>query len=146
MIDHYRLDSIGLLFGLFALILIAFGGVFGFGALISLALSVVIIWKVLVPLMLMGWPPIPVTLLIVTFLTAMIDFLVSGFSRRAMIALTGSLMGTFLTCALAVWFGNLLKIDGGSLPYVVPLIAQSGMKIDLKALFFSMVFLSNSGA
>ncbi len=146
MIDHYRLDSIGLLFGLFGLLLIVFGGISGFGSLISLVLSVMLVWKVLVPLMLMGWPPIPVTLLIVTFLTAMIDFLVAGFTRRALIALAGSLMGTFLTCALAIWFGNLLKIDGGSLPYVVPLIAQSGMKINLKELFFSMVFLANSGA
>jgi uncharacterized membrane protein len=146
MIDHYRLNSIGLLFGLFGLLLILFGGISGFGALISLVLSVILVWKVMVPLMLLGWPPVWVTLAIVTFLTAMIDFLVAGFSRRAMIALTGSLLGTALTCALAVIFGNLLKIDGGSLPYVVPLIAQSGMKISLKDLFFSMVFLANSGA
>ena len=146
MIDHYRLDSIGLLLGLFGLLLIVFAGISGFGALISLILSVVIVWKGLVPLMLMGWPPIPVTFVIVTFLTAMIDFLVAGFTRRALIALTGSLLGTALTCALAVAFGNLLKVDGGSLPYVVPLIAQGGMKINLKDLFFSMVFLANSGA
>jgi uncharacterized membrane protein len=146
MIDHYRLDSTGLLFGLFGLLLIVFAGISGFGALISLILSVVIVWKGLVPLMLMGWPPIPVTLTVVTFLTAMIDFLVAGFTCRALIALIGSLLGTGVTCVLAVAFGNLLKVDGGSLPYVVPLIAQGGMKINLKELFFSMVFLANSGA
>lgn len=146
MIDHYRLNDTGLLFGLFGLLLILFGGISGFGALISLVLSVILVWKVLVPLMLMGWPPIPVTLVIVAFLTAMIDFLVAGFTRRAVIALVGSLMGTALTGALAVVFGNLLRVDGGSLPYVVPLIAQSNMKINLKELFFAMVFLANSGA
>lgn len=146
LIDHYRLNDTGLLFGLFGLLLILFGGVSGFGALISLVLSVILVWKVLVPLMLLGWPPIPVTLAIVAFLTAMIDFLVAGFTRRAVIALFGSLLGTALTGILAVVFGNLLKVDGGGLPYVVPLIAQSGMKINLRELFYAMVFLANSGA
>ena len=47
---------------------------------------------------------------------------------------------------LAVVFGNLLKLDGGSLPYVVPLIAQSTMSLDIRTLFFAMVFIANSGA
>ena len=47
---------------------------------------------------------------------------------------------------LAVVFGNLLKLDGGSLPYVVPLIAQSTMTLDVRELFFAMVFIANSGA
>ena len=49
MIDHYRLDTEGLLFGLFGLLLILFGGVSGCGALISLVLSVMLVWKVLIP-------------------------------------------------------------------------------------------------
>ena len=146
MIDHYRLDTEGLLFGLFGLLLILFGGVSGCGALISLVLSVMLVWKVLIPLMLAGYAPIWMALLLVVVLTAMIDLLVAGFTRKALVAMLGSLQGTALTCVLAVVFGNLLKLDGGSLPYVVPLIAQSTMSLDIRSLFFAMVFIANSGA
>ena len=146
MIDHYRLDTEGLLFGLFGLLLILFGGVSGCGALISLVLSVMLVWKVLIPLMLAGYAPIWMALLLVVALTAMIDLLVAGFTRKALVAMLGSLQGTALTCVLAVVFGNLLKLDGGSLPYVVPLIAQSTMSLDIRTLFFAMVFIANSGA
>ena len=137
MIDHYRLDTEGLLL---------FGGVSGCGALISLVLSVMLVWKVLIPLMLAGYAPIWMALLLVVALTAMIDLLVAGFTRKALVAMLGSLQGTALTCVLAVVFGNLLKLDGGSLPYVVPLIAQSTMSLDIRSLFFAMVFIANSGA
>ena len=146
MIDHYRLDTEGLLFGLFGLLLILFGGVSGCGALISLVLSVMLVWKVLIPLMLAGYAPIWMALLLVVVLTAMIDLLVAGFTRKALVAMLGSLQGTALTCVLAVVFGHLLKLDGGSLPYVVPLIAQSTMSLDIRSLFFAMVFIANSGA
>lgn len=146
MIDHYRLDTEGLLFGLFGLLLILFGGMSGCGALISLVLSVMLVWKVLIPLMLAGYAPIWMALLMVVVLTAMIDLLVAGFTRKALVAMLGSLQGTALTCVLAVVFGNLLKLDGGSLPYVVPLIAQSTMRLDIRSLFFAMVFIANSGA
>lgn len=146
LIDHYRLDTEGLLFGLFGLLLILFGGVSGCGALISLVLSVMLVWKALIPLLLVGWPPIWTALLLVVVLTAMIDLLVAGFTRKALVAMLGSLQGTALTCVLAVVFGNLLKLDGGSLTYVVPLISQSTMQLDIRELFFAMVFIANSGA
>lgn len=146
LIDHYRLDTEGLLFGLFGLLLILFGGVSGCGALISLVLSVMLVWKALIPLLLVGWPPIWTALLLVVVLTAMIDLLVAGFTRKALVAMLGSLQGTALTCVLAVVFGNLLKLDGGSLPYVVPLISQSTMQLNIRELFFAMVFIANSGA
>ena len=146
LIDHYRVGLEGLLLALFGLLLVVFGGVSGMGALVSLMASVVVVWKVLIPLLLAGVSPIWASLIIVTLLTAMIDFLVAGFTKKAVIALIGSLQGTFLTCALAVLFGGLLKLDGGSLPYLVPLINQNGMALDVRSLFFAMVFIANSGA
>ena len=44
-------------------------------------------------------------LLLVVALTAMIDLLVAGFTRKALVAMLGSLQGTALTCVLAVVFG-----------------------------------------
>lgn len=146
LIDHYRVDAQLMLFGLFALLFVVVGGLSGFGSLISLVLSVLMIWKVMIPLMLEGHPPIWVALGVVMFLTVMTDLLVAGVNRVSLAAIAGSFLGTLLTCALAVAFGRLMKLDGGSLPYIVPLIAQSSMQLDIRALFFATVFIANSGA
>ncbi len=146
LIDHYRLDTEGLLFTLFGVLLIIFGGISGLGALISLVLSVMLVWKALIPLLLMGHAPIPMAFLLVTVLTILIMTLVSGWNRITLAAILGSMLGTALTCGLSVLFGNLLKVDGSSMPYVVPLLAQNSMRIDLRELFCAMVFIANSGA
>lgn len=146
LIDHYRLGTQGLLFGLFGLLLIVFGGISGFGALISLVASVLVVWKVMIPMVLSGFPPIVVTLLIVILLTVLIDLLVAGVSKTALIAMGGSLLGTGITCILSIAFGAAFKLDGSSLPYVVPLIAQNQMQLNLRDIFIAMVFIANSGA
>ena len=146
LIDHYRLDTQALLFGLFGVLLIGFAGVSGCGALVSLVASVMIVWKLLIPLLMAGYSPIGCALLMVVLLTALIDVLVAGFTWVSLVAILGSLLGTAITCALAVLFGHWLKLDGGSLPYVVPIITQSNMTLNLREIFFAMVFISNSGA
>jgi uncharacterized membrane protein len=146
LIDHYRFGTEALLFGLFALLLIAFGGSTGLGALVSLVASVMVTWKLLIPLLLHGVPPIWAALGLVVLLTGIIMILVAGFSRLAWVAAAGSFAGTLLTCGLSVLFGNMMKLDGGTLTYAVPLLSQSTMTFDLRELFFAMVFIANSGA
>lgn len=146
LIDHYRMGiEAGVMF-LLAALLIMFGGVIGCGAMVSLAASAVIIWKLLIPLLLNGVNPIFASFCTVAVLTVIIDVLVAGFSRRCMVALLGSLAGTMVTCIAACALTYLLKLDGGDVPYVVPLIAQSSMQIDTRSLYIGMIFLANSGA
>ena len=146
LIDHYRAGVEGWIFAALALALIAVGGAVGCGALVSLVSSVVMVWKLLIPLLLRGVDPILASFVTVLVLTVIIDLLVAGWTKKCLVALTGSLMGTLLTCVLAIIFTNVLKLDGGDTPYIVPLLSQSAMTIDPKALFIGMVFIANAGA
>ena len=58
----------------------------------------------------------------VIVLTVIIDVLVAGLTRRCLVAVLGSLAGTLVTCGAAVLLTHVLKLDGGDLPYVVPLL------------------------
>lgn len=82
----------------------------------------------------------------VIVLTVLIDVLVAGFSRRCLTAILGSVAGTVVTCLSAWGLTILLKLDGGDLPYVVPLLSQSAMRVDTRSLYIGMMFLANSGA
>ncbi len=146
LIDHSRADTELLVFGALAVLLIAVGGVIGSGALISLAASVVIIWKLLIPLLLDGVNPVVSSFVTVLVLTALIDLLVAGFTKRCAAALLGSLAGTLVTFAMALLMTRWLKLDGGDIPYVVPLLSQSALQMNTRDLFIGMMFVANSGA
>ncbi len=146
LIDHHRADTELMVVAALAAALILFGGVIGCGALVSLAASAVIIWKLLIPLLLRGINPIAAAFVTVVVLTVIIDLLVAGFSKRCLAAIAGSLAGTLVTCGASILLTYLLKLDGGDLPYVVPLLSQSSMTIDTRGLYIGMMFLANSGA
>ena len=146
LIDHYRMDTELAMLAVLALALIGFGGVVGSGAMVSLAASAVMIWKLLIPLLLRGISPIAAAFVTVVLLTVIIDLLVAGFTRRCAVAVLGALAGTLVTCSAAWLLTLTLKLDGGDLPYVVPLLAQSAMGVNTRELYIGMMFLANSGA
>ena len=89
MSDHYRLGWEALMAAGFALFLILFAGRTGVRAIASFVLTVLCLWKLLVPLYLKGWNPIWVGLAITLFLTILIIALVYGFDRRCWAAAIG---------------------------------------------------------
>lgn len=146
LIDHYRADTELWLFVALAFALMIFGGLIGVGTMISLGASFIIIWKLMIPLLMDLVDPIIASFVMVLVLTGIIDLLVAGFTRRCAVAFLGSLAGTATTFVLAMVLTDLLKLDGGDIPYVVPLLAQSAMRVDTRALFIGMMFIANSGA
>lgn len=146
LIDHYRTGIQAGVLAALAAALILFGGIIGCGAMVSLVASAVIVWKLLIPLLLEGINPMLAAFVTVIVLTLIIDVLVAGFSKKCLVAVLGSLAGTLVTCTSAVALTYALKLDGGDLPYVVPLLAQSSMGVDTRSLYIGMIFLANSGA
>ena len=71
-------------------LLILFAGRTGLRAVLSFFLTVLMIWKVLVPLYLKGWDPVWVGLAVTLTLTVLIIALVYGFDRRCIAAVSGS--------------------------------------------------------
>ena len=76
LIDHSRTGTELWIFAALALALIAVGGAVGCGALVSLVSSVVIVWKLLIPLLLDGVNPILASFLTVLALIALGQWLI----------------------------------------------------------------------
>ena len=94
MIDHYRIHWEIFLAVIFGLLLVLFAGPGGLRALLSFAITVLSIWKIMVPATLKGADPIWVGLLLVALLTVVIIVFVYGFDRRSLSAVLGSMLGT----------------------------------------------------
>lgn len=146
MIDHYRAPWELLLAGLFILLLVAFAGWTGLRAVLSFVLSVLMIWKVLVPLYLKGWNPIWVGLAITLTLTVLIIALVYGFDRRCAAAVSGAFLGILLTCVMGGVFTNLLHIHGAVMSYSESLLYAGYQHLNLTRIFMASIFIGASGA
>ena len=146
MSDHYRLDKEILLLGIFALLLIVVAGRNGVLAIFSIVITVLTIWKILVPAYLRGYSPVWTGILITVFITVMIIFFVYGFDRKTVTASLGSLLGILTTCLLGMLFTDLFHINGAVMPDAESLLYSGFQHLDLTAIFMSSIFIGASGA
>ncbi|MCD7737216.1 MAG: YibE/F family protein [Lachnospiraceae bacterium] len=146
MIDHYRLNLEILLLAAFFLFLILFAGGTGLRAILSFLLSVLAIWKVLVPCCLKGMDPILVGGAITALLTLMIIALVFGFDRRCLAAVTGAISGLALTCVLGIVCTSTFKIQGAVMSFSETLLYSGYENLDLTRIFMASIFVGSSGA
>ena len=146
MTDHYRLPGELLLAAVFVVFLVLFAGRTGVRAILSFALTVLAIWKLLVPMYLNGYNPIWAGLAINLLLTTLIIALVYGFDCRCASAVSGSFLGILVTCVLGVIFTDLFKIHGAVMAYSESLLYAGYQHLNLTQIFMASIFLGSSGA
>ena len=146
MSDHYRLGWEALMAAGFALFLILFAGRTGVRAIASFVLTILTLWKVLVPLYLKGWNPIWVGLAITLFLTVIIIALVYGFDQRCLSAVSGSFLGILVTCVLGVLFTDLFQIHGAVMSNSESLLYAGYAHLNLTQIYMASIFIGASGA
>ncbi|GHT13627.1 membrane protein [Planctomycetales bacterium] len=144
--DHYRIGYTLLLFGLFAVCLLIFGGTTGACALLSFVFTCLVIWKLVVPLCLLGWSAIAVCFTAVTIFCAVIIFLVAGVSRKGFAAFSGAFLGVLASCLTAYLFTYLFNISGAVMPYSSALLYSGFERLSLSDIYIGAIFLSSSGA
>lgn len=146
MVDHYRINYEALLALIFVVFLVLFAGKTGVRAIVSFAVTVLTIWKVLIPMCLKGYEPVIIGLLITGLLTVIIISLVYGFDRRFISAVTGAFAGLIVTCVLGIIFTKSLKIHGAVMAYSESLLYSGYSDLNLTKIFMAGIFISSSGA
>ena len=146
MSDHYRLEKEVILALIFSIFLIIFAGKNGIQAIFSFIITVLMVWKVLVPSYLKGYSPIWVGIIITVLLTAIIIFFVYGFDKRTIVATLGSLLGVITTCIIGIIFTDLFKIHGAVMSEAESLMYSGYENLNLTAIFMSSIFIGASGA
>ena len=112
LVDFERGGSLLLLFGVFALLVVAFSRLRGALSLVGLAASLAVILLFVVPAILNGEPPVAVAIagsLAVMLITIP---LAHGIGAKSVAALLGTTASLLLTAALAVLFTHLTRLTG----------------------------------
>lgn len=146
MIDHYRLNYEAVLAVCFIIFLIAFAGKTGIRAILSFGITVLMIWKILVPLYLNGFDPIIMGFIITVALTVLIISLVYGFESKTISAVSGATLGLFVTAVLGIIFTSSLKIHGAVMPNSESLLYSGYQGLNLTKIYMASIFIGSSGA
>ena len=146
MSDHFRIDKELILEGMFVALLVLFAGKTGLRAVYSFLITVLTIWKILIPACLKGINPIWCGIFITAFLTVMIIFLVYGWDRKTLAASSGALLGVLVTCIIGCIFTDAFKIHGAVMSYSESLLYAGFQDLNLTRIFMSGIFIGASGA
>lgn len=146
VLSHFRLPILLGLLLLFAAGLLLYAKGVGLRSLYSFAGSVVIIWGVLIQGILSGFAIFPVAAFTCAALSALIIFSIAGWSKKAMAAFIGTLIGLAVTSLLCLGCGELLHLDGMSQPLAQQLYFETGMQLDLLGILYAAVIVGASGA
>lgn len=141
-----RMDKVMGLALIFIILLITYARKIGIKSLLSFIGSVLIIWNYLIPALKKGENIFVITLFSLILLSALIIFLVAGFTKKGWSAFLGTLSGLFVTAALTFFFGDTFRIDGMNQPMAQNVLFSSPMSINILDIFYSAIIIGASGA
>ncbi len=146
VIDRWRLPVLEYLVGAFAIVTIIVAGWRGIRALVSLALTLVLAVKLLIPLLLAGWNPVGLAISLGTLITIASLLLTQGFTRATLAAVLGTAIALAATGVLAVVTTQAARFTTaqGS-EQIVYLQQLAGDRLDLSGLLLAAVIFGGLG-
>ncbi|HAI20646.1 MAG TPA: YibE/F family protein [Clostridiales bacterium UBA8153] len=128
-------------------VLLAVGGVKGAKAALSLSVMVLVVVYVLLPLLLRGYSPIPLTTVVAAALSALALLVVSGPNRKTLTAITGTTGGVLIAGMLAMKAGAAARLTGLSAEEAQMLMfIPQGIQFDYRGLLFAGIIIGALGA
>lgn len=146
LIDYYRLKGELVLAVTFGIFLIVFAGTTGVRSIFSFIITILVLWKILVPLYLKGINPVLSGLLVVGFMTFVILSLVYGFDRRLVSSFCGSMLGILFAAFLSFAFTKTFHIHGAVMANSESLLYSGFQDLNLTQIFMASVFIGASGS
>jgi uncharacterized membrane protein len=140
-----RRGALGMLFALFALILVIFSGKQGLRSLMALAGSLIVILYVLVPSLVSGFPPVLISIVVAISVLFFAIFLTHGFNRRSLVAFGGTTISIVLTGILALVAIHSTYLTGFASDESVYLNFNTGGTLDFVGLLLAGVIVGVLG-
>ena len=145
VVDFVRNKALYLLAFIFILAVIIVGRAKGLRALVSLALSFVVIIKFILPQILAGRDPFLISLVGGLAIMAVIIYFTEGINRKSHIAIFSVLLSLLLTLILSVIFTNLARLTGLSQEDTIFLIGIGQVEINFRGLLLAGMLIGAIG-
>ncbi|MBR0355824.1 MAG: YibE/F family protein [Oscillospiraceae bacterium] len=146
--EYDRIPALAALVAVFLLTAVLVGGRTGLKSLIGLAVTVLCLFKVLIPALLRGAPTLPAVFLCCLYIIAVAFTILGGLHRKTVCAMLGTAAGVALALLFGLAAQTLARIDGLRMSDVEPLLQlrQTGTPIGLRHLLVGGLTISALGA
>lgn len=145
--DFQRANYIIYLIIFFIIIILLIGKTKGLKAIISLLLIVLSIFYILLPQILKGADPIPISIFIAIGVTIITIFMVSGFNYKSLTAILGTSIGVIIAGLIAYYIGHKAHLTGLSSEEATMLMyIPQNIEFNFKNLLFAGIILGALGA
>lgn len=146
LIDYYRLNGEFFLALAFALFLIIFARGIGLRSVLSFVITVLVLWKIMVPLFLKGYHPIVCGFIVIAVMTFVILFLVYGMNKRLFSSFCGAMSGILFAMILSVICSKVFRIHGAVMANSEALLYSGFENLNLTQIFMASVCIGASGS
>lgn len=145
--DYMRQNYIIYLYVLFIILIVAIGRTKGLKAVITLTLTMFSVVKILLPMILEGANPIPITICISVGITVITVFIIGGLNSKSIAAIIGTSGGVLIAGLIAYYIGNEVRLTGLSSEEANMLIyVFENAELDFKSLLFAGIIMGALGA
>lgn len=145
--EIYRQKYLSYLIILFLISLVAVGRLKGLKTIITLGITGIAVIKFLLPGLLAGYSPIPLTIAVCAGVTALTLVIISGINKKTVAAIIGTTGGVLVAGIIASIFGSLTKITGlGEHEAQMLMFIPQQTGFDFKGLLFAGIILGALGA
>jgi len=135
------------LLGLFFAALILLGRGQGLKSALGLVFTCVLIVTVLIPALFAGFPPVPVSILLVSLMTVVSFILISGFTRKTYTAILGTVSGITIAGIISAVVSYSAQLSGVNMEggeQLLNLAPDYNLKLD--GLLFTSILIASLGA
>jgi uncharacterized membrane protein len=144
--EPWRVPLLAWLLAGFAAAVLLVGGLRGARSLVALAFTLLVVGKLLIPLLLAGWPPLPLAIGTAAGVTVVTLLLTEGARRTTLAAILGTAGALAVTALLAHFVTEAARFSSlqGS-EEVAFLVVLLGQEVDLRGLLLAATILGALG-
>lgn len=146
--EYDRMAPLAILVGLFFLAAILVGGKTGAKSLVSLLVTLLCLFKLLIPMLMKGAPTLLSVFLVCSYIAVVSLTILGGLQKKTVCAMLGTIAGTAIALLFGLLAQHLTRIDGLRVDDVEPLLQlrQTGQMVGLRGLLVGGVVISALGA
>lgn len=138
-------NSLLLLLGIFMLVVLVVGRVWGALSLLGLATSFLIIFKFIIPQIIAGWDPILAAVVGSIIIIPVTFYISHGFNTKTHIGVAATLVGLLITGVLATYFVQAAHLTGFASEEAGFLQVERQGTIDIKGLLLAGIIIGTLG-
>jgi uncharacterized membrane protein len=130
---------------MFILFVTAIGGIQGLSSLLGLAISFIVLFVLVIPLMLSGTNPIMAAIIGSSIILTSSIYLSHGFNRKTSIALIGTLISLGVTAVLAYLYTMATRLTGYSTEEATFLVQLIDKTLDMRGILLASIIIGGIG-